>query len=58
MGPNLMNGCKLQQVGTKEHGKMLKRIQIFEDVRVLAKGANNSNIEEKRGELLGIGTED
>ena len=28
MGPTLMDGCKLEQLGTKEHGKMLKRIQI------------------------------
>ena len=28
-------------LGTKEHGKMLKRIQILEDGRVLAKEAKN-----------------
>ena len=28
MGPKLLNCCKLEQVGTEEHGKMLKRIQI------------------------------
>ena len=28
-----------EQVGTKEHGKMLKRIQILEDCRVPAKEA-------------------
>ena len=31
MGLQLMNCCKLVQVGTKEHGKMLKRIQVLED---------------------------
>ena len=30
-GPKLMNCCKLEQVGTKEYGKMLKRIQVLED---------------------------
>ena len=39
MGPKLMNCSKLEQVGTKEHGKMLKRIQILEDGRVPAKRA-------------------
>ena len=37
MGPKLMNCCKPEDVGTKEHGKMLKRIQVLEDGRVLAK---------------------
>ena len=36
MGPKLMNCCRSDQVGTKEYGKMLKRIQILEDGRVLA----------------------
>ena len=31
MGPKLLNCCRPEQVGTKEHGKMLKRIQILED---------------------------
>ena len=39
MGPKLMNYCKLEQVGTKEHSKMLKRIQLLEDGRVLDKEA-------------------
>ena len=34
MGPKLMNCCKPERVGTKEHGKMLKRIQVLEDGRV------------------------
>ena len=37
MGPQLMNGCRSEQVGTKEHGKMLKRIQVLEDGRILGK---------------------
>ena len=41
MGPKLMNCCKSKQVGTKECGKMLKRIQVLEDGRVLAKEARN-----------------
>ena len=39
MGPKMMNGCKSEQVGTNEHGKMLKRIQILGDGRVPAKEA-------------------
>ena len=30
MGPKLMNCCKPEQVGTKEYGKLLKRIQVLE----------------------------
>ena len=41
MGQKLMNCCKHLQVGTKEHGKMLKRIQILEDGRSPAKEAKN-----------------
>ena len=41
MGPQLMNCCKPEQVGTKEHGKMLKRIQVLEDDRVPAKTARD-----------------
>ena len=48
MGPNLMNCCKPEQVGTKEHGKMLKRIQILEDGRVPAKEAINLKMEEQK----------
>ena len=36
MGPKLMNCCKLERMGTKEYGKMLKRIQTLEDRRVPA----------------------
>ena len=31
--PPLLNCCRPEQVGTKEHGKMLKRIHILEDGR-------------------------
>ena len=47
MGPKFMNCCKPEQVGTKEHGKMLKRIQVLEDGRVPAKEARNWKIELK-----------
>ena len=40
-----MNCCKREQVGTKEHGKMLKRIQALEDARIPAKEARNWKIE-------------
>ena len=36
-----MNCCKPGQVGTKEHGKMMKRIQTLGDGRILAKKARN-----------------
>ena len=45
MGPKLMNCCKPEQVGTKEHSKMLKRIQVLEDGRVPAVEARSSKIE-------------
>ena len=45
MGPELINCWKPEQVGTKEHGKMLKRIQVLEEGRVLAKEARNWKIE-------------
>ena len=44
MGPKLLNCCKPEQVGTEEHGKMLKRIQIVEDGRVPAKEAKRWKI--------------
>ena len=37
MGPKLMNCCNPEQMGTKEYGNMLKRIQVLEDGRVSAK---------------------
>ena len=40
-----MNRCKLEQVATKEYGKMLKRIQVLEDGRVPAKEARIWKIE-------------
>ena len=41
-----MNCCNLEKVGTKEHGKMLKKgTQIFEDGRVPVKEAKNWKIE-------------
>ena len=48
MGPKLMNCCKPEQVGTKEHGKMLKRIQVLEDGRVPAKKARDWKIERQK----------
>ena len=45
MGPKLMNCCKPEQVGTKEYGKMLKRIQVLKDGRVPAREARNWKIE-------------
>ena len=33
MRPKLINCCRSEQVGTKEYGRMLERIQILEDGR-------------------------
>ena len=44
-GPKLMNCCTLEQVGTKEHGKMLKRTQVLEDGRIPAREARHWKIE-------------
>ena len=41
MGLKLMNCCKPEQMGTKEHGKMLKEIQTLEGGRIPAKKANH-----------------
>ena len=50
MGPKLMNCCKPEKVGTKEYGKMQKRIQILGDGRVAAKEARNRKIEGQKEE--------
>ena len=51
MGPKLMNCCKPEKVGTKEYGKIPKRIQILEDGRVPAKEARNWKIEGQKRRL-------
>ena len=43
-----MNCCRLEQMGTKEFGKMLRIIQTLEDGRVPAKEATNRIIEGKK----------
>ena len=48
MGQKILNCCEPVHVGTKEHGKMLKRIQILEDGRVPAKEAQIWRIEVKK----------
>ena len=45
MGPKLMNCCRPEQLGTKEHGKMLKRVRFLEEGRIPAKEARNWKIE-------------
>ena len=45
MGPKFLNCCKLEQMGTKEFGKMMKRVQTVEEGRVPAKEAKNWRIE-------------
>ena len=50
LGPKLMNCCEREQVGTKEHGQMLKLIQVLENRRILAKEAENWEIEGQKKE--------
>ena len=45
MGPKRSNCCRLEQMDTKEFGKMMKRIQFLEEGRVPAKEAKNWRIE-------------
>ena len=45
MGPKLINGCMPEQMGTKEFGKILKRIQTLKDGGVPAKETKNWRIE-------------
>ena len=44
MGPKVMNCCRQEQMGIKEFGKMLKRIQTLEEGRVPAKEVPNWRI--------------
>ena len=53
MGPKLINCGKPEQVGTKECGKMLKRIQVLEDAGSLARRLEIGRLKDKRKELLG-----
>ena len=41
MGPTLINCCMQEPMGTKDFGKMVKRIQTLEERRVPAKEAKN-----------------
>ena len=43
-----MNRCKPEKVGTKEFGKMLKRIQVLDEGRIPAKEARRWKIEGQR----------
>ena len=45
LGPMLVNCCKHEHMGTKEFGKMMRRIQTIEEGRVSAKEAKNWRIE-------------
>ena len=48
MGPTLINCCMPEPMGTKDFGKMVKRIQTLEEGRVPAKEAKNWRIEEEK----------
>ena len=45
MGPKLVNGCRPEQKGTNEFGKMMKIIQTLEEARVPVKEAKSWRIE-------------
>ena len=46
--------CKPEQVGTKEYGKMLKRIQVLKDGRVPVNESRNWKIEGKQRRITRI----
>ena len=48
MVPTLMKRCKPEKVCTKEYGKMLKRIQVLEEVTIPVKEARNWKIERQK----------
>ena len=48
MGPKLMNHCKLEKVGTKGHGQMLRRIQVLEEGRFPAKEAREWKLKDEK----------
>ena len=41
MGPTFVNHCGPEKVGTKEYGRMFKRIQVLEEGRIPAKKAGS-----------------
>ena len=45
MGPKLVNCCRPEQMGTKEFGKMMNRIQSLEEGRVPVTEAKNWRID-------------
>ena len=51
--PNWCLAARPEQVNTKEHGKMLKRIQLLEDGRVPAKEATHGKLKDKKEESRG-----
>ena len=50
MGPKLMNCCKPEATGIQGYGKMLKIIQVLEDVRVPIKRQETGGLKDKREE--------
>ena len=54
MGPKLVNGCRPEQLGTKEFGKMMRRIQTLEEGRLPAKEAKNWRIEGEKNYEKGV----
>ena len=50
MGPKMMNRARLEQEGTREHGKMLNKTQFLEDGKSSCKGGKNRKNEGQKGE--------
>ena len=48
MGPKLMNCCRPEQMGTKEFGRMLKRLQTLQEGTAPAKETKNGRIDGKK----------
>ena len=48
MGPKMVNCCRLEQLGTKEFGKTMKRVQTLEEGRVPVKEAKKWRMEEEK----------
>ena len=48
MGPKMVNCCRPEQLGTKEFGKTMKRVQTLEEGRVPVKEAKKWRMEEEK----------
>ena len=51
MGPKLMICCKPEHVGTKEHGKIWKRIKVLDARRIWPRKRGTGRSKEKKKRL-------